>query len=279
MSYLKRIVGYSSTGLVIEHVFHLLIGAGANAKSTLLEALRQVFGDYARQTDFGTFLESKGERIRNDLAGLAGTRLVIAAEADPERAISESTIKQITGGDAISARFLFKEFFEFRPQLKLWLAANHRPRIKRNDRAMWRRLRMIPANADFSDETKRDKDMSKKLEAELPGILVWVVEGAREWQREGLTPPQCVLEATQAYRATEDTVGNFIGEECVLGEKLKVAPKQLADAYKRYCEECAVEPVGQRDFVGYLQSRNLEQTRTGGRRYWVGIGLCDICPI
>jgi putative DNA primase/helicase len=279
VEYLQRAVGYSLTGSTTEHVLHIMVGGGANGKSTFLETIRKVFGTYARQADFSTFLETKGDRVRNDLACLVGARLVIAVEGDPEKALAESTVKQLTGGDAISARFLFKEFFEYRPQLKLWLAANHRPSIKRCDKAMWRRIRLLPCDADFSREDVRDKSLSQKLEAELPGILAWALAGAVAWQRDGLTPPKTVTDATSDYREEQDTVGGFIEDRCVLEASARERPKPLYLSYQNWCEEGNIEPLKASAFRAYLEGRKLVRKKSNGERRWRGIRLRkDVFP-
>jgi putative DNA primase/helicase len=175
IGFLQRWSGYSATGNTSEHKLLLAYGLGANGKSTFTETLRQAYGDYALQADFSTFLESKGNGIRNDIARLAGARLVCAIESDAGKRMGETVVKHLTGGDTVAARYLYSEHFEFRPTFKLWLATNHRPKIIGTDEAIWRRIALVPFEVVIPPE-KRDRALLEKLEAEAPGILNWALE-------------------------------------------------------------------------------------------------------
>ena len=140
IGYVQRAVGYALTGSTREQVLFMLYGTGANGKSTFLEMIQALLGDYAQQSDFNTFLMRDHDGPRNDVARLMGARFVAAAEVESGRHLSEVVVKQLTGGDRITARFLRQEFFEYKPQFKLWLAANHKPVIRGTDNAIWRRI-------------------------------------------------------------------------------------------------------------------------------------------
>jgi putative DNA primase/helicase len=164
------------------------------------------------------------------VARLKGARFVAAVEAEHERQLDEALVKQLTGGDKITARYLYGEFFQFDPTFKLFLSVNHRPAIKGSDHGIWRRIRLIPFSVTFTPD-KIDPVLSTKLEAELPGILRWAVEGCLLWQKEGLEPPAAVKDATETYRSDMDDIGDFIKECC---EILPDAKTPFKDLYSKY---------------------------------------------
>ncbi len=272
--YLQRVVGYALTGDTREQCLFMLYGTGANGKSTFLETLRALFGDYGQQADFSTFLYNKDDRVRNDIARLMGRRFVAAIEADAGRRLAEVLVKQLTGGDTIAARFLFKELFEFHPTFKIFLAANHRPSIRGQDHAIWRRIRLIPFEVTIPAE-ERDRDLATKLRTELPGILAWAVRGCMEWQHRGLAEPGEVLRATDEYRHDMDVLAGFLEERCVTGPGAKGTSKALYEAYEKWCQDNAEEPVSATAFSLRLKDKGFRRERTKSSRMWSGIGLAD----
>jgi len=272
VEYLQRAVGYALTGSTREQVLFMMYGTGANGKSTFLDTIRSLLGDYAQQTNFSTFMTRQQDGPRNDVARLVGARFAAAAEAEAGRRLSEVIVKQLTGGDAITARFLHKEFFEFIPQFKLFLAANHKPVIRGTDNAIWRRIRLIPFTVTIP-EGKRDKDLPERLKAELPGILTWAVEGCLRWQKEGLGEPEAVKEATGEYRDEMDSLGDFFKECCVQLPTATTSTKELYEAYKAWCEGNSEEPLKKIVFARHLGERGYEPVRTTTTRSWKGIGL------
>lgn len=272
IGFLQRAAGYSLSGDTSAQCFFLLHGTGDNGKSTLLEVLRKLEGDYARQADFKTFLEHEHDGVRNDLAGLKGARLVTAIEADERRALSESVVKLITGGDTVTARFLFQEFFEFKPELKLWLAANHRPTIKGTDHAIWRRVRLVPFTTRIPEEEK-DEHMVDRLLEELPGILAWAVRGLADWQEKGLEAPAEVRAATDFYRADEDQVGRFLDDCAERNPQATTTARDLFAAYRKWCEGVGEEPSSQKKFGERLSEMGFGEGRTNRARFRRGIRL------
>jgi putative DNA primase/helicase len=212
---MQRVLGYTLTGDTREHAFFVFYGAGANGKSTLLNTGRTILGDYAKDTPSQTLLVQRYEGIPNDLARLHGARLVTAIETDAGKQLAESRIKQITGGDTVTARFLYGECFEYLPQFKLFMATNHRPRIQGTDEGIWRRVHLIPFEVAIPKH-EQDPALGEKLRAEAPGILRWMVEGSMAWQQNGLAMPSKVRQATAGYRAEEDLLARFLDEECSL---------------------------------------------------------------
>lgn len=273
IDFLWRAIGYSLTGDTSEQCLFLMYGTGANGKSTFLDTMRQLLGDYAEQTDFSTFLHRDRETIRNDLAKLRGARLVTASEADEGKRLAEGLVKQITGGDRITARFLFHEYFDFTPHLKLWLAANHKPEIRGTDYAIWRRIHLLPFTVTIPKEDQ-DKSLPARLQAELPGIFAWAVRGCLAWQKDGrLIPPDAVRLATEEYRAEMDVIGSFILESCDVYPEAQSTSAELYTAYSRWCDQSGEKPMTQTAFAGRLKERGLESGRSSltGRKLWKGI--------
>lgn len=273
VGFLQRAVGYALTGHTSEQVLLLLYGTGANGKSTFLETVRALLGDYATQTDFTTFLRRESEGVRNDLARLVGTRFVSAVEAEAGVPLAEALVKQITGGDIITARFLFREFFEFRPTFKLWLAANHKPTVRGNDHGIWRRIRLVPFTVTIP-EAERDPKLLEKLAAELPGILAWAVRGCLDWREHGLGAPEAVKAATASYRDEMDVLGPFLEEATSPAPGLRVTARELYEAYVAWCQGNGERPRSQKAFANGLRERAFEAVKgSKGVRCWAGLRL------
>lgn len=274
--FLQRAIGYALSGDVSEHVVFLLFGTGANGKSTLLETLRHLWGDYARQADFATFLAKRDEpHVRNDLARLAGARFVTAVEAEEGRRFAEAQLKQLTGGDTITARRLYQEHVEFQPQFKLFLAANHKPAVWGTDYAFWRRIRLIPFSVRIPPE-RQDKDLRAKLLEERSGILNWALAGFHAWRTQGLAPPDAVLAATQTYQAEQDVVGDFLADRCTVssnGKQVSVEKKTLYAAYENFCRDAGTELLSARTFNNRVAERGIVDRKAHGRRLWLGLEL------
>ena len=273
IEFIRRVCGYALTGDISEQKLFIGYGTGANGKSTFLEAMRAVLGDgYAQQADFTSFLAKDRDGPRNDLARLFGSRFVAAVEVEAGRRLSEVVIKQLTGGDRITARFLHKEFFEFTPAFKLFLACNHKPVIYGTDVAIWRRIRLIPFNVTIPAK-EQDKQLPHKLRAELAGILAWAVRGCLDWQHNGLTEPPEVVEATAAYQAEMDILAGFLDECCVLAPRAKVQASDLYKAYTHYCAQVGEQALTQQTFGRRLTERGLRRDRSNKQWWYFGIGL------
>lgn len=215
--------------------------------------------------------------VPNDVARLKGQRFVAASETEEGKRLAETLIKDLTGQDTVSARFMRAEWFDFKPTHKIWLSTNHKPEIRGTDNAIWRRIRLIPWGVTVPKQ-ERDRKLPGKLRAELPGVLAWIVRGCLEWQREGLKEPEAVRQATAAYRGEMDTLAAFFADECVISEKAWVAATPLYDAYRKWCEENGERVEKQRSFGTRLGERGYESfTISSGpykaRKGWRGIGL------
>jgi putative DNA primase/helicase len=277
VAFLARALGYSISGDTSEEKFFFIHGPSASGKSTVIEAVKMTLGDYAVTTDFETFL--KRDQVggpRNDLARLAGARMVISLEVEHGKRLAEGLVKQLTGGDTVSARFLHREFFEFRPQMKLWLAANHAPRVQSDDEAIWRRIVRIPFEHVIPEE-ERDpglKSMLRNSKEARRAILAWLVRGCSAWQRERLSVPPAVKKATAAYRDEMDPLQDFFADRCVLESRAKTLSALLWGDYQIWAKDGGDRwPLTRKRFGEALKARGLEDVRLRGQRAWRGIRL------
>lgn len=274
IQFVQKAVGYTLTGSTREQVLFLCHGVGSNGKSTLLSTLNLLLGSYAAHADFTTFLVSNrvGGGPRGDLARLAGCRFVSSTEPDGSSRFSESTIKAITGGDPVTCAFKYRDEFTYTPQFKLWLAANHKPRIIGTDHAIWRRIRLIPFSRVF-DKSEVDKNLPIALSQESSGILRWAVEGCMLWQKEGLDPPEAVSAATQAYREEEDSMAEFIEERCTVLPGATCYAADLYTAYKEWAESQGEDVISKQALGRRLSERGYEKFKEDGTsaRCWRGI--------
>ncbi len=206
------------------------------------------------------------------MAKLHGARLVKAVESGKEGALDEAMIKEITGGDTISARFLYQELFEFKPAFKLWLATNHRPSIRGTDNAIWRRIRLIPFTRQFSGRN-RDPKLPETLRGELSGILAWAVRGCLEWQRAELGSSPVVETATLEYRQESDILGRFMKEKCLDGPKEQAAGNELYQGYVDFCAANGEKPESNNAFAKALADRGIKKKRGRKGNVYQGIGL------
>ena len=273
IAFLQRAVGYALTGDASEHCLFLLYGNGRNGKTTFVETIAALLGDYAQTTPSETLLVKREGGVPNDLARLAGARLVSASESEEGKRLSEALIKQLTGGDTISARFLHAEFFDFVPVFKLFFRTNHKPLIRGTDEGIWSRIRLVEFAEQITD-AERDAGLPRRILAELPGILNWALAGCLAWQRDGLGYPADVRAATGAYRAEMDMIGAFLEECCVVGFQRHVLSKDLYNRYTRWSEENGERPIAQRALGLRLVERGfVNEKGTGGVRRWLGLTL------
>ena len=274
INFIQRAVGYSMTGETGEQCLFLMFGTGANGKTTFLNVLLDILGEYGTQSDFSTFQEQQGERVRSDLARLHRARFVAANEPKQGKRLDEATIKGLTGQDKIVCRFLFQNEFTYVPTFKVWLSSNHQPEIRGTDEGIWRRIMMIPFTAFIAPE-ERDPNLPTKLHAERGGIFQWAIEGARLWYKHGLQPPDAVRAATSDYREEMDTLRGFIETKCVIGPDLAARSKPLYNAYKRWAGDSNVYVLPQPKFLRALKDRGFRLAKKNYGNEFCGIGLVD----
>ena len=233
VDFIRRAIGYTLTGETDEHALFVNVGKGENGKSVFMTILSDLLGDYAANTQHGTFAEKKNDSTRNDLAGLMGARLVHCSETNDNFRFDEALIKQLTGGDKITARFLYGEFFAFRPAFKIWIASNYQPEIRGIDDGIWRRIKFIPWAVKVNP-WERDPKLVAKLRAELPGILAWAVSGCRDWQQGGLCEPESIRRAAESNREDSDIMVQFLTECCEVGPRHECQSSQLYAVFRQW---------------------------------------------
>lgn len=264
-SFLQRWFGYCLTGDMSEQAFCLFHGKGSNGKSTLVETIRDVMGDYAMTVDITSFMHDdrkRGGDATPDLARLPGARLVTAAEPNAGDRLSEKIVKTITGGERLTVRHLFKDVFEMEPAFKLVISCNQRPSIRGQDKGIWRRVLLVPFTQTF-DEGAIDRDMRRKLMDEAPGILNWMLDGYREWREVGLGVPDAVREATDEYRAETDPVGEFLKAWTVEAPDQNVQANILYSAFERWCRASGVDPMSRTAFGRRMSDRGYHKAKYG----------------
>lgn len=263
-SFLKRLAGYALTGLTSEQKLFFFFGSGANGKSTWLDTLASVLGDYAYSSPIDTFTEARSDRHPTELAALAGARLVYASETEQGRRWAESRIKSLTGGDTVTARWMRGDFFSYKPQLKLVIAGNHRPALQSVDIAMRRRLILIPFDQDFRD--RLDPQLPETLRAERAGILQWAIDGCLDWQRAGLQIPGAIARASEDYFEAQDAFGHFL-DACLVRDPQGFVPSaDLFKAWKSWAEANGEPVEHQRALAEKLQAAGFPLGRRGSKR-------------
>ncbi len=277
---LRLAVGYSLTGSTEEQVWFMLMGRGATGKSTFLNVVSALFGSYGQHAAAETFMQHRVERPTNDLAAMKGARLVTVTETEEHRKLAPALMKALTGGDPVTARHLYAANQTYVPQFTIWLATNHDPKITDTSDAMWRRIRKIPFDVVIP-EAERDGDLTKKLIAELPGILTWATSGAQAWYENGLPKASAVRAATETYRAEQDSVAGFLADRCEIGPQYTETVAALHEAYLAFCKDNGDrEPLPKNPFSIRLSEKDgVEDRRTTKARLKDGIHLRDSDPM
>ncbi len=267
VEYLRRWFGYCLTGKTTEQAFVVHWGPGGNGKSVVLEMMAETMGDYAGTAAPGLLMASRGERHPTEIAALFGRRMVTAHESGEGVVLREDFVKQATGGDKLTARYMREDFFEFAPTHKIQLLTNHKPQVKGQDAGIWRRVQLVPYGVRFGSEEQvragthdavRDLELMERLRGELAGVLAWRVRGAVEWAQRGLEPPAVVRAASEAYKSEQDRVGQFVGECCDVGLEYEEALTSggvmgttdgLYPEYVGWCKEGGVLPLSKQRFT------------------------------
>lgn len=277
-AYLQRAVGYSLTGVTSEECFFMVLGPAATGKTTLIEALLAMMGDYGMKSSFDAFLEHNNSGGPTpELARLRGARLVAASETSRTRRLNEVAVKELTGGDLVTARHLHREPITFKPVLKLWLAANEAPKLTDTDTGLWRRLHRLPFEHELAAD-KRDPFVKESLTSDaLPALLAWAVQGCLDWQRVGLRQPAAVRTATAALRAEFDPLAEFFADRCVFAPSAETGVGSLRQAYEQWANDMGARPINNKDWGQRLRAKGCEQenrrNKSGRARIWRGVGL------
>jgi len=259
--YLQRLFGYIATGGTGEQVFVVFWGNGKNGKSTVVQTIVALLGDYAAAVNPKVFMagaNDDGTKANPALARLRAKRFVSCSEPDDEDRIGEGLIKLVTGGGKMPVRDLFESETEVLPTWKLIFDTNHQPTIRGTDLGIWRRVHMVPWLQHIPSESQVKDYHLVLLEEEAPGILNWVIEGARMWREEGLDPPPAVVEAVEEYRRTQDPLQEFI-ESCTIPTPGAVGPS-ATDLYRAYCwwsEQNSRSPMKPNSFGRQMNKRGM----------------------
>lgn len=268
--FIQQWCGYTLTGDTSEHALIFAYGAGGNGKGVFLNTLQTIMADYAVAAAMETFRASKYDRHSTELAHLAGARLVTASETEEGSAWAEAKIKQMTGGDPITARFMRRDNFTFNPQFKLFITGNHAPTLRNPDEAFRRRLNMV----GFNNRPKvPDPKLQEKLVPEHGRILAWAIAGCLDWQRNGLVRPQAVQEATADYFDDQDLFGQWLDERCITGPDRREAAGELYRDWSTFARAAGDEPGSQKSLSDKLKRRGFDPIKSNGSRFYRGLSL------
>lgn len=276
IGYLQRLVGYSAVGLIGPHVLPFCHGSGGNGKGVFLEALAKVLGDYATTAPSGFLMATAHAKHETEIARLAGARMVLCSEVNEDDHFDEAKVKQLTGGDTLTARFMQQDHFTFSPTHQLWLMGNHKPAVRSGGRSFWRRLRLVPFDHEVPDSKVVDDLQGILARDHGPALLAWIVQGAAQYATAGLQEPSSVKAATADYAHDQDTVTRFIEEQCALGggEHVQLKVTAVRSAYEHWCSEAGEVPVSAKALTMALQRQGITSVKgTGGRRLYRGISL------
>jgi putative DNA primase/helicase len=286
VSYIKRCVGYSATGDQREQCLFFTTGLGDNGKSTLMDTIREALGEYAQQAPSDVLMLRRGEHVPTERARLRGSRFVAISETDETQRLNEGQVKQLTGSEKIVARFMRQDFIEFDPSHHLWLATNHKPIITGTDHAIWRRIKIIPFDVKFEAATNenlkpehlKDTSLRDQLRKELPGILTWIVAGAREWwngEKPSLREPVLVTKAVLDYRDEQDVLKGFLDETTEQSVGRGETKALLYLGYVAWAKLAGLRPWPKPRFGKRLKERGLKESRDGVAREWLDVELTD----
>lgn len=271
--FVQKALGYSLTGDTGEQVLLILWGSGNNGKSTLINLINKilVLGNYADRIQSESIMQKdQNDDKRNDLAALKGVRFLSCSEGDEGRYLNESLVKDVTGCDYIKTRFLYQEYFTYKPIFKLWYATNHKPIIRGTDPAIWRRIMLIEFKVNVPDALKKqNKDRIPNYEdvlyeKESSGILNWLIEGCLAWGREGLNPPKCVLESNSNYKNDMDLIQSFIDECCIVDKNKVILFSILYNCYKQWCDINGDKALSTKKFAMRLEEKGFDKDKGPG---------------
>ena len=276
--FLQHAFGYTLTGRTDEHCLFFLHGAGQNGKTTFTETMRILLGDYSQRIGIDALLQfwKQGSAANSDIANMAGARFVLGSEIPENRKLNESLVKDLTGGDAMTARHLYCEPFTFSPTHKLWLFGNHKPRVTGTDLGLWRRMRVVPFNVTIPEEQQRPlSEVLNTFNTEMPGILNWAVEGCLKWQSRGLVMVNSVKDATSEYQTEQDVVQQFLDEMCEMHPEYSVDKSTLYSAFRDWCEDGGEDQAKRKTKKWLTRQMTTRGCKHGGEgnKFLIGLKL------
>lgn len=274
--YIQKALGYSLTGSTREQVMFILHGKGRNGKSIFVETIAEILGDYSNNMQAKSLMVKKNDNVNTDIARLSKARFVTSSEPNEGFRFDEGLIKQITGGDKVTARFLYAEEFEYTPKFKIWVSTNHKPIIRGTDDGIWRRLILIPFEVQIPEE-KVDKDLKYKLLREAPAILNWITEGAYMWMQEGLNMPEKLKDAGKSYRTEMDVIEQFIEDKCRRIEGGKSIANELYETYKKWADDNNEYKMDKNKFGKKMKEKFDSKRMNTGVNYF-GIEIVQTYP-
>lgn len=274
--YIQKALGYSLTGSTREQIMFILFGKGRNGKSIFVEVISEILGDYSNNMQAKSLMVKKNDNVNTDIARLSKARFVTSSEPNEGFRFDEGLIKQLTGGDKVTARFLYAEEFEYTPKFKIWVSTNHKPIIRGTDDGIWRRLVLIPFDVQIPEE-KVDKDLKYKLLREAPAILNWMAEGAYMWMQEGLEMPDKLKAASKAYRTEMDVIEQFIEDECKRVDDGKEKANELYELYKQWAKENGNYKMSNKDF-GIKMKEKFKYKKTNSGMFYFGLKIPSKYP-
>lgn len=261
-----------------DNLIKLGLVATTNGKTTFLNTIKMIMGDYADTLRASSLMARQfDDGARGDIAKLQGKRFVVSSELNEGQYFDESLLKCVTGGESIPVRFLYGEEFSLKPEFKIWMGTNEKPRIRGTDIGIWRRVKMIPFLYTFSGDEKDKKYMERFILPELPGILNWAVEGSMKWQNEGIEVPKAAMAAVDEYKDEMDVVQRFLDERCITGDTYTI---KVGDLYQRFCIWCSSSGdriMSSVRFCKKLKEKGFEQYKSNGWRFWKGLAAMKLC--
>jgi len=286
-TYLQRVFGSAIVGVAQQQEFYVLWGEGRNGKGTLIETVKRILGDLAgpiaSELIMGYGATTSASGANPEILDLQGRRIVWASETKEGQKLNLERVKRFTGADTLKARYNYSnDMIEFIPSHTLFLLTNHKPRVGAGEYALWQRLRLIPFRFSFVDEPKapherpKDPELPARLLEEGPGILAWLVRGCLAWQKEGLTPPAEVLDATREYEQAEDVIQQFIDACCVIGKNRRQRAGPFVEAFAEWFKEengAQAKPFGARTFREHMEKKGFKVDATGRHNFYAGIAL------
>lgn len=272
--YLQRYIGLSLLGDVLEHTLLIVIGTGANGKTTFYEAVSWALGDYSHTAESDLFMKAKtGPNAASPaIMALMGKRLVVTSETEEGAPLAVALMKNLTGGDEITTRGLFKDPITFRPSHTALMVTNHLPKVKGDDDALWRRITVV----DFSvtiPESEQNPHLTNDLKLRAESILAWAVEGLADYRQQGLNPPPAVRRSTLAYRTASDDMSRFLNTQIDPDPNSWLTRKQLWTAWTTWCDDAGVAHGKSQDFYDHLDKRGFTAATRGGTRGFKGLAL------